>query len=260
MSAAKASPSRPLSVLVSRALKTVGVVVILAIPLNIFIQAVPYTFDRQWQLGVVTQIVEQGIFPLVGIALFLMGAWIDNIAGLTEAGKSKVQDMRFWVSVLASLLGLLYLVLFPLHLNNVRLENQAAVEQVSQQATQAETELNNRLNAEIASQRQQITLLLSATDEQIAQLIQEQRLSQEQADLVRRFKQDPKAIEPFLKQREEQIRNQFQAEISQKRQQAEQTRQRSSLKSGLQVGLSSLLLAIGFIIVGWTGLKYLGQL
>lgn len=259
MTSKKISSSQSVPLLVARILKTVGIVITVAALLDMLISPMPYQFaDRQWQIDLVTAVVDRGIVPLVGIVLFLTGFSLD---GATQVERRALwQDPRFWACILASLLGLVYVLAFPLHLNNVRLSNQTAVEQVNQQATQAETELNERLTTEIESRRQQINQLLTATDEQISQLTQNGQLTQEQADLIRQFKQDPKSVEPFLKKQEGELRTQLQTEIGTRKQQAQDSRKTEDLKSGLRIGLGSLLLATGFIIVGWTGLRNLRQM
>ncbi|MBF2051197.1 MAG: hypothetical protein IGS54_28190 [Elainella sp. C42_A2020_010] len=256
MTSKKVSSSRSVPSLVALILKTAGVVITLAALLDMFILPLPYQFlDRSWQISFVTAWVERGIVPLVGIVLFLIGFAVEG--GLEKERKSLWQDPRFWAYVLASLLGLLYVLMFPLHLNNVRLANQSAIEQVNQQATEAETELNNQVNTEIESRRQQISQLLTASDSEISQLVQAGQLTQEQANLIKGFKANPSSVEPFLKKQEGELRNQVQTEIGVRKQKAQESRKTEDLKSGLRIGLSSLLLAVGFITVGWTGLRNL---
>ncbi|MCU0569273.1 MAG: HpsJ family protein [Oculatellaceae cyanobacterium Prado106] len=250
-----------LSVLVSRTLKTVGIVIILATLLDLVIAAMPYNFgDRQWQIGFTTQMVDRGIVPLVGIVLFITGFWVDSNLGNLPERKSLFTDPRFWAFALASLLGLMYVVLFPLHLMNIGWSNEQAIAQINQRAEQAQTELGNQLNTEISSQRQQINQLISATDEQLKQLEDGGQLSREQGQLIRDFKADPKKVDPFLQQREKETRDQLQTRIGTEKLQAEKTAQTEALKSGLRIGISSLLLAAGFIVVGWSGLRNLGQM
>lgn len=255
------APSRPTSVLASRTLKTVGVIMVLATLIDLIILPMPYQWgDRQWQISVVTQLVDRGIVPLVGLVLFLTGYWIDSNSGMGTEKRSLFADPRFWACALASLLGLAYLIMFPLHLYNVNTNNQEALQRLNEQATQAESQiLGDRLKADVESQREQISLLLTATDEQIQQLIQQGRLTQEQADLVKRFKANPKELEPFLQQREQEARTQLQTRIGSERQQQQQRIQSESLKSGIRVSISTLLLSIGFAVIGWTGLRYLLQ-
>ncbi|NJR39475.1 MAG: hypothetical protein HC781_12480 [Leptolyngbyaceae cyanobacterium CSU_1_4] len=249
------------SVLVSRTLKTVGVVIILATLLDIGIAAIPYNVaNRLWQIGFTTSLVDRGIVPMVGIVLFLTGFWINGNSSESETGqKSWFAEPRFWALALASLLGAIYLILFPLHLSNVGWSNQQALEQIGQKAKQAETELGNQLTTEVNSQRSQISQLLATSDEQLGQLVSNNQLSKEQADLIRKFKSDPKAVEPFLNKRIEETKTQLQTRIGTEKLEAEQKAKTESLKSGLRIGISSLLLAAGFITIGWTGLRHIGQ-
>ncbi len=259
MTSKKLVSSHSTNTLIARILKLAGLIITLVAIFDILITPMPYQFgDRQWQIDLVTSLVDRGIVPLVGIVLFLTGFGIDG-PRTGELQRAIWQDPRFWACVLASLLGLVYVLAFPLHLNNVRLENQSAIEQVSQQASQAETELNNRIQTEIASRRQQINQLITATDDQIQQLTKNGQLTQDQADLIKKFKADPKSVEPFLKKQEEDLRSQLQTELGNRKQQVQDSRKTQDLKSGLRVSISSLLLAIGFIAVGWMGLFHLIQ-
>jgi hypothetical protein len=257
MRSTKSSPSS--SALISRTLKIVGIVITLATLLDIGIGAIPYNLgDKLWQIGFTTSLVDRGIVPMVGIVLFLTGFWIDSVDRSDR--KSMFADPRFWALAFSSLLGAVYLALFPLHLSNVGWSNQQALTQISEKAKQAETELGNQLNTEVTSQRSQITQLISASDEQLSQLVSNGQLSKEQADLIRKFKSDPKAVEPFLNKRIEETKNQLQTRIGTEKAAAEKKAQNESLKSGLRIGISSLLLAAGFGLIGWTGLRNLGQL
>lgn len=250
-----------ISPLASRTLKTVGVIVILATILDTLILSMPYQWvERTWQISVSTQVVDRGVVPLVGLVLLLVGFWIDSTTREVPPSKTVWQNPRLYAFVLSSLLGLLFLVVFPLHLSNVAQERTATLTQINNQAIDAETQLNTRLQSEISSQRGQITQLLGATNEQLTQLEQNSQLTKEQTDLIRKFKADPKGIDPFLKQREEELRTRSQTEIRSQKQQAEQTLSTESLKSGLRVGVSSLLLAIGYALIGWTGLLSLRKL
>jgi hypothetical protein len=249
---ALASSSSPLA---ARTLKIVGVIVVLAALLDTLILSMPYQLlERQWQINFTTQLVDRGVVPLVGLVLVLVGFWIDSITRDLPASKTIWQNPRLYVFVLSSFLGLLFLLLFPLHLANVAQERTATIAQINKQATDAETQLNNRLQSEINSQRSQITQLLGATDEQLTQLTQNGQLNQEQAGLIRKFKADPQGVDSFLKQREDQLRAQSQTTIRTQKQQAEANLSTESLKSGLRIGISSLLLAIGYTVMGWAGL------
>ncbi|GAB4132976.1 MAG: hypothetical protein Fur0046_03300 [Cyanobacteria bacterium J069] len=243
----------------SRVLKTAGIIVTLAALIDFFVLPIPYRLlERQWQLAFTTQFVDRGIVPLVGLGLLFAGYWIDSAAGATDERRSgRTRDLRFWALLLASLLGLIYVLLFPLHLNNVRLNNVAAQEQINQESEQAEGRLDQSLSTALQQQRAQIAQLLNASDEQIDQAVRANQINQEQANQIKDFKQNPERLEPFLQERVQELRNRGQTEIRTRKETAQATARTESIKSGLRIGLGSLVLAVGYIIIGWTGLKAL---
>lgn len=263
MQAKKASSSRPVSSLVALTLKVVGIIITLSSFLDILVLSIPFQLTSQdWQIDFVTQLVDRGIVPLIGIVLFLTGFWVDDIAGKSRESGKLVQDPRFWALALSSLLGALFLILFPLHLNNVRLAYQTSAQEINQEATDAEAQLATQVEETLASQQQQIELLLGASPDQINQLVEQGRLSQEQADLVAQFRDNPDAIDPFLQQRREELNQQaeqVQTQIGTSREESQNQLKTSALRSGLRIGVSSLLLSIGFILIGWLGLRNLLQ-
>lgn len=257
---AKASNTRPITALASRTLKAVGIIITLSALFDVLISSIPYQLaQRDWQIDFVTQFVDRGIVPLVGVVLFLTGFWIDSSAGVSSERKRIWQDPRLWALILSSILGLVFLVLFPLHLNNVRLAYQDSSQTITQDASTTESQLGGQVDSEIESRRQQINLLVTATDEQLNQLVEQNRISKEDADRVRQFKANPSSVEPFLQQTRAQLTTQAQQQLGISREQAQQELKTRALKSGLRIGISSLLLSIGFIIIGWLGLRALRQ-
>lgn len=263
MTSKKILSNRSLPVPVARILKIAGAIMTLAALFDILISPMPYQLgDQQWQINFVTSLVDRGIVPLVGIVLFLTGAGIDGATGL-EGGSRQPQPIwknpQFWALALASLLGLLYVLAFPLHLNNVRLANQVALEELNKQGSDAEAQLGAQVTQEVENRRQQISQLLTASEDQLDQLVKGGQLTQEQADRVKEFKAKPSSVDTFLKQQEEELRNQIKTQVEVRKQTALETRKTDDLKSGLRIGVGSLLLASGFITVGWMGLRNLRQ-
>jgi hypothetical protein len=254
----KALSSRQSAPLAARSLKVVGIIIILAAFLDIFVLPIPYQpLDRQWQISFVTQVVDRGIVPMVGLALLLTGFWIDSLVGIGNR-RPAWQDLRFWAFLLASLLGLFYILAIPLHLNNIRVVGNQALEKIEQEATQAESQLGTRLNQEVGQQREQINQLLSNED-LLNQALQSGQVSQEQAQLLQQFKQDPQSLDQFIGQRVDQLKTQVETEIGVRREQAISSAKLDTLKSGLRIGIGSLFLAIGYVFISWTGLRNLGQ-
>lgn len=234
------------------ALKIVGLIMIVSALLDYIILAIPFNpVQREWQLTFTTQVVDRGIIPMVGIALLLAGYWVSSSVGALER-KPAIRDLRFWVLILSSLLGLVYLLLVPLHFNNIRAQSNQALQQIEQQAGQAETQLE--------AQSQQIDALIQNPD-RISELDRAIESGQVQGEQLARlqtirqqletFKQNPEALNQQLEQAQNQIRS--------GKQEAAQKARVEALKLGLRTGLSSLLLAIGYIALGWIGLRSLGN-
>lgn len=245
-----------MSPLAAIALKLVGIVTIVSALLDYLILLIPPNLTNpQWQLATITQIVDRGIVPLVGIALLLTGFWIDNSVGRPARGRNLATDLRFWACLLASILGLIYLILTVLHINSVRLTSQQALVQVGNEANQASTQLEQRISTELSQQQSQLGALLQ-DDSLLQQAIQSGQLPQE----IQQYQDNPEGLNQFLQQRAEQARTQLQTEIGTRRQQAEQRVKTEAWKSGLRISLSSLFLAIGYSTIGWTGLRRLMNL
>ncbi|TVP64722.1 MAG: hypothetical protein EA343_04685 [Nodularia sp. (in: Bacteria)] len=256
-------------------LKVVGIILILSFLLDFLILLLPFQpTDRTWQINLATALVDRGIVPLVGIGMLFVGYWID---GVGDSDRPKPIDIRFPVLVLSSILGLFFLLIFPLHLNNVRQASAQNVEQIRQDASQAENQLQNQLSqfqAQISNEqgkaqleqlrnqaRNQFTELLK--DEQTyQQALNNPQLPAEQKELLQRFKENPQELDTFIDQQTnpQALADQRIIQIRQRREEAEKQARDNAWKSGLRIGISSLLLSIGYMIIGWTGLRSLGAL
>jgi hypothetical protein len=231
-------------------LKVVGLIMIVSSLLDFIILAIPFDpLKREWQLGLTTQLVDRGIIPLVGIGFLVAGYWVSSSMGGSQT-EQKLQDLRFWAFLISSLLGLIFLLLVPLHFNNIRLQSNQEIAQINQRATQAEAQLDeqtNQVNALVKNPQG-----LAELDRAIAsgrvpgeQLQRLQAIKQQ----LQTFKQDPEALKKQVEAAQTQIRS--------RKLEAEKQTRTGALKAGLRTGLSSLLLAIGYILIGWTGLRSL---
>jgi hypothetical protein len=252
--------SRPLSSLSALSLRVAGIIVTLSAVIDMLILPIPYQFgERVWQLAATTQIVDRGLVPLVGLALLFSSYWVENSAGIGQGDRPLWATLRFWAAVLASILGLIYVVVFPLHLNNVRLNNAAVQEQLTQEAETAEGVAQQQLLAQVQQRRLQIGQLLQAPDEQLDGAVAQNLLSAEDADQIREFRENPETIDPFLQEQAQASLAEELTQIQEQREAGAEATRTDSFKSGLRVGLNSLLLAIGYILIGWFGLRFLGQ-
>lgn len=249
----------------SLSLKLIGVILILSSLLDYITLAIPFQpLDATWQISFTGQIVDRGIVPMVGIAFVLVGYWIDASAG--SANKKSTFDLRLPVFILASLMGLIFLLLVPLHLNNLREAQSNAINQINQGAGEAENRIKTQFDQ--LNNLSQDPQRLQQLDSRIAEIntainsgqVQGQRLNPEQLQNLNQTKQqiqnfrelakNPEALEARLTELQTQLRDQKTERGNRAKTEA--------FKQGIRTGLSSLMLAIGYIAIGWLGLKKMG--
>ena len=266
----KAPNSRQFSSVAARTLKVVGIILILSALLDCIVLSLPGEtsdiLNRGWQLAAATQVVDRGIIPLMGIALLMTGFWVDSSTGVSIERRNVWLDLRFWALLLSSFLGLIYLSLVPVHLNNTRLELKDALVQVDREAGQAEGQLEAQIKSDqfkaqieqLKSQRRSQIAALLQDEGKMAQALKSPEVPKELKAVLQESKNDPKALDKFLEQQAQELPNQARNEIRTRKQQKEKELRTRSRNSSLQTGISSLLLAIGYITVGWTGLRSMG--
>ncbi|MDA0867644.1 MAG: HpsJ family protein, partial [Cyanobacteria bacterium] len=227
------------SPLAAISMKIVGLVTILSALIDYLVLLLPPDLaNPQWVLGLTTQLVDRGIVPLVGIALLLTGFWVERMATRGGRGGNLLLDLRFWSCALSSLLGVIFLVVVAVHILNVRTTSQEALAQVTREANQATTQLEQRLAGELNQQRQQLTLLFQ-DETLLQQAIETGQLPEE----VRQFQDDPAALDQFLNERAQEAQQRIQSEIGNRREEADQQVRREAVKSAIRIASSGLLLA-----------------
>lgn len=199
-----------------------------------------------------SQIINQGIIPMVGLALLFAGLWMENYSGTTNRkGLSSIlQPSSLALSVI---LGLAFLGLTLFNLNSQRLLNQEKIKLIGQQVQQAETQLS-QFKAQVAANPSQLEQTLS----QITQVIssgqfQGQQLNPQQLeefkqrrDLLQQLK-DPKGLEQLTEKRQTEVRS--------RRLQAEQQAKQDFFKSAVRTGVNGLLSALGYLGIAWMGVS-----
>ncbi len=263
----KATNIRQYSSIAARTLAVAGVIMILSSLLDFVVLSIPFNISsRAWQISLATQIVDRGVIPMVGMALLFTGYWVSSNSGLQDSPSPSILDLRLWALLLASLLGLTYLLIFPLHLNNTRLARADAIQRIDQQANQAETQLEARIgSSEFQNQVQQrrtqlknqITTLLE-DETKLNEALESEQLSAQVKTLLEESKDNPQAIDDFLNRQAQQLPSQLLTRIRTRKQELEEQANSNSFKSSIRIGISSLLLAVGYIMIGWTGLKSMG--
>ncbi|MBU6229720.1 MAG: HpsJ family protein [Cyanobacteria bacterium REEB459] len=252
MSFDRSAVNPSLATLIAVALKVAGLIAILSALVDYIILLIPLDFGNpQWQLATATQITDRGILPLVGMALVLTSFWIDGPRhSSAQRGFWGTIDVRFWLCLLASLLSLLYLVLPVFHLSAVRLSSQAALQQVGTEASQASNQMEQRLSAELGQQQQQLAALMQ-NQELFNQALKSGQLPKD----MEKYRNDPEGLKQFLQKQANQARERVQNQIGSRRAEAERRVQLESWKAGIRTLITSLLLAVGYAVIGWQGLR-----
>jgi hypothetical protein len=240
MKAPSASPTTPF------VLKTTGIVLILLYLLDFLLLLLSAKFqDSQWVIAFTTQLVDRGFLPLLGLGSLFAGFWME---GLPSDGVDTSRGLKFVSLVLASILGLGFLLLIPVHVSTSRTAVDDQLKRVEQEATQAEAQLNTQAAQQLDSQIAQIEQALKS-----GQLGDQQAQGQKKLDELKKLKADPKALEASVAPQKEQVLKQ----VKEQREKVESQLRDTSLRSGLRTGLGGLLLAIAHAAIGWTGLRAL---
>jgi hypothetical protein len=251
----KTASQRQFLLLAPRTLIVVGIILIVSALLDYAILIFPPNFlDRQWQISFVTQMVDRGVIPLVGLALLFTGLWSSNQVSDRTGNNFFGGSLALPALILSSILGLIFLLAAPLHLNNTFQERGEALTRIATEATTANTQLEESIKAQVEQEKARIQSLL-ANPTELQKAIQGGQLSQAQAVLLQKFQTDPASIDAYLQEESQKVRQQALEELNKQKTTAEKQAKEGSIKASLRTGLNSVFLAVGYAIVGWTGLK-----
>lgn len=252
----------------SLALKLVGIILIISSLVDYLVLLIPFQIqDRDWQINLTGQLVDRGVVPLVGIGLLLIGYWIDTLANTSNISQKSGLDLRMPAFIVASFLGLVFLLLVPVHLNNLRYVSSNALTQIQQGTDQVENKIKaefEQLNAiaqdpkqlqDLETKIQEIDKAINSgqvqgqalNPQQIQQLIE----TKKQMQGIRDAAKDPKVLKQKLNESLTKFRDRKLAD--------ENKAKTDALKQGLRIGISSLMLSVGYIVIGWFGLKEMGS-
>ncbi|MGL5804311.1 MAG: HpsJ family protein [Xenococcaceae cyanobacterium] len=252
----------------SLCLKLASVVLIISSILDYITLIFPFKFpDRAWQITVAGQLVDRGVVPLVGIVFLVLAYWIDNNTERVNPAKKSSFDLRFPAFILASSLGLIFLLIVPLHLSNLIQINSAKLTQIQQGADQAESQIKAQFEklSQLANDPQSLQKLDAQIQDRTTAIgsgqlqgkplnpseIQQLEAEKKQLQSVRELSKNPKALKERL--------NEIQTQLRGEKLEQENNEKSKVIREGIRTLLSSLLLAIGYIAMGWIGLKNLGK-
>jgi hypothetical protein len=241
------------SFLTPLALKTAGAVLILSslIDLVFMLWFPPENLvleGNRWWLYATSQLVDRGLLPLVGIAFVVAGDWIKIVS--TEDGGDRGNAWRIGTFSLASLLGLIFVLIIPFQLITTNDFKSQELKKIGNEVTEIEKGIKSNLQQINAQSKDKIKAQITAIDKELKSgQAQGERLSNLQLtkSKLELLLTDPKKFAQESEQNLQQLQKQ--------KQKVETQASERMLKTGVRTSLASLLLAIAYIVIGWAGLK-----
>lgn len=244
-------------------LRVVGYILIISSLLDYITLLATANFQDKQNLALaITQLVDRGVIPMIGLALAMAGAWLEANATGTDRAKP-FTSLKFWALVISGLLGLLFLMAVPVHFNNTANAADDAVKTMNQEAEKAKGQLAQQVEqrkaqlGELLKDSAKFDAESKKLDEALAtnQIPPEQlpQLQQLQKDL-KELKANPSLLETKAKDSSDKALIQ----IRDQQQKKEQQIRGEALRINLKTGLSGLLLSIGYTLISWVGLADMG--
>jgi hypothetical protein len=241
------------SFLTPLALKTAGAVLILSSLIDLVFMLVfpPENLvleGGRWWLYATSQLVDRGLLPLVGIAFMVTGDWIKIVS--TEDGGNRGTLSRIAIYVLASLLGLIFVLIIPFQLNATNDFKAQELKKIETEVAQIEKGIKNNLSQINAQSKDKIKEQITAIEKELkGGQIPPERLTNLQItkSKLELLLNDPKKFAAESEQNLQQLQKQ--------KQKVEAQAGERMLKTGVRTSLASVLLAIAYITIGWSGLK-----
>jgi hypothetical protein len=241
------------SFLTPLALKTAGAVLILSSLIDlIFMLFFPpenlVLEGNRWWLYATSQLVDRGLLPLVGIAFVVAGDWIKIVS--TEDGGDRGNAWRVGTFTLASLLGLIFILIIPFQLSVTNDFKAQDLKKIGDEVTQLEKGIKSNLQQINAQSKDKIK-------EQIALIEKELKGGQAQGERLANLQLTKSKLELLLTDPKKfaQESEQNLQQLQKQKQKAETQASDRMLKTGVRTSLASFLLAIAYITIGWTGLR-----
>lgn len=231
-----------------RFMKLAGIMLVLFTIINYFLLIFTIkTGDTNWNLNFTTIIVEEGIIPILGIALMFCAYGFEEILGLAPPQpKLRWNSIKFWVYLLSFFFGIIFLLIIPLHISNAVAVSNEAVETANKTAKEEKEILEQRLE-----EQKNIIGDMLRNQPKLDAFIKKRQLSEEQIANLAKFKNNPNAF----KVKVEEVRSTLTQQIESKQQQEIQKSQLSAFHSSLKICLTSLLLASCYLTIGWSGFR-----
>lgn len=248
-----------LSSFTSLSLKVLGGVLILSSLVDYILAAFPFMpLKDTWQISFTNQLVSQGTTPMVGIIALMLALWVDLNGDKKTGLKPAITDIRFLSFILSLVLGVVFFLLIPLHIDNLQQIRDQSISQIDQETQQQEQQVQAQYAqlqalAQSPEAKQQLEQQIKAIDEALSKgQVPPQQIATIEAQKqellnYQRYTNDPNALNTRLEE--------LRSEVSKRRGEQQKIAENTVLKEAVEIGLRSLLLGIGYTVLGWIGIQ-----
>lgn len=234
-------------------LKLAGIVLILSSLIDYIILLSTANFgDAQWTMSFTTQMVDRGFIPLVGLALLFLGQLLDSRGESADSLSQTSQGLRIAALLIATVLGVAFLVIAPWGWSATGQAADAQLKQAEDKLAQMKGQLNQQVQSQLDAQVSALQEATKTGQFQGRQLSDaEATQAKQQLTELQKLKTDPKALEakvaPELDRQLKPMRDELEKAKTQS--------QWNARRAAARTALNSVLLAIGYTLIGWTGLR-----
>jgi uncharacterized membrane protein len=249
------------SAFISLSLKLLGGILLISSLIDYLFLLIPLELqDQNWQINLTNSLVDRGIVPLIAIALLLIAWWIND-----NNNEKSGTNIRLPVFIISSILGLLFLILVPVYLTNINSVSADLMAQIAQRKGQQEAQIQGfvaQLEA-ISKNPEQLKLEIDQRNQVIEAggVIQGQKLDPQQLQLVTSQRDELRQILELsqqpdqLKAKLQEVQTKLQSQLNEVEEKEKRKAQTLALKQSLRTSVSSFMLAIAYIVIGWLGLQ-----
>jgi hypothetical protein len=249
------------SAFISLSLKLVGGILLISSLIDYLFLLIPLQLeDKNWQITLTNSLVDRGIIPLIAICLLLIGWWIND-----NNKEKSASNIRLPVFIISSILGLLFLILVPLHLSNINSVSGELMNQIAQRIGQQEAQIQGFVGQLEAMSRnpEQLKLQIDQRSQVInaGGVIQGQKLDREQLKLITGERDELQKILELsqkpdqLNAKLQEVQTRLQTQLKELEDRETKKAQTLALKQSLRTSISSLMLAIAYGVIGGLGLQ-----